>query len=63
MDIFTLALRKVQSETTGIVGYQTLQWDLKDRMGVQVANGLYYVRIRVTGIQSATKILKIMILR
>jgi flagellar hook assembly protein FlgD len=63
MDIFTLALRKIISQTTQISGYQTLQWDLKDLMGVQVSDGLYYVRIHVMGAQSSTKIMKILILR
>ena len=63
MDVFTLAFRKIISQTTHIYGDQTFQWDLKDVSGVQVADGLYYVRIHVSGPQSATKILKVMILR
>jgi hypothetical protein len=63
MDVFTLAFRKIASQTTQVYGSQTLQWDLKDIAGVQVANGLYYVRIHVAGVQSVTKILKILILR
>jgi flagellar hook assembly protein FlgD len=63
MDVFTLAFRKIISQTTHIYGDQTFQWDLKDVSGVQVADGLYYVRIHVSGPQSSTKILKVMILR
>jgi hypothetical protein len=37
--------------------------DLKDVSGVTVANGVYYVRIHVTGAQSTTEILKVLILR
>jgi hypothetical protein len=63
LDVFTLAFRKITSQTTQVSGSQTLQWDLKDLSGVQVSNGLYYVRIQVAGLQSTTKILKVMILR
>jgi flagellar hook assembly protein FlgD len=63
MDVFTLAFRKIASQTQEIYGDQTFQWDLRDVSGTQVSNGLYYVRIHVSGSQSATKILKVLILR
>jgi hypothetical protein len=63
LDVFTLAFRKIYSETTQADGPLTLQWDLRDVSGVQVANGLYYVRIHVAGTQETTKILKVLILR
>src|SRR5665213_2453348 len=63
LDVFTLAFRKISSQTTQVFGSQTLQWDLKDVSDVQVADGLYYVRVHVSGNQSATKILKVLILR
>jgi rhamnogalacturonan endolyase len=63
LDVFTLAFRKIYSQTTQADGPLTLQWDLRDVSGVQVANGVYYVRIHVSGSQSATKILKVLILR
>jgi hypothetical protein len=63
MDVFTLTFRKISSQTWEIEGDQTLQWDLKDLSGTLAANGLYYVRIHVAGSQSATKILKVLILR
>jgi hypothetical protein len=63
LDVFTLAFRKIYSQATQVTGSENLQWDLKDVSGVQVANGLYYVRIRVSGSQSTTKILKVLILR
>jgi len=63
MDVFTLAFRKISSQTIQAYGAATLQWDLKDISGVQVANGLYYVRIQVTGTESTTRILKVLILR
>ena len=63
LDVFTLTFRKIYSETIQADGPLTLQWDLKDVSGVQVANGVYFVRIHVSGSQSATKILKVIILR
>jgi hypothetical protein len=63
MDVFTLSFRKIASQTKQIDGSQTFQWDLKDLAGVQVADGLYYVRIYVSGSQSSTKIFKVLILR
>jgi hypothetical protein len=63
VDVFTSAFRKIKSQTSTISGSQPLYWDLKDRMGVKVADGIYYVRIQVTGIQSTSKILKVLILR
>jgi hypothetical protein len=63
LDVFTLAFRKIYSQTTHADGPLTLQWDLRDISGVQVANGVYFVRIHITGSQSTTKIIKILILR
>jgi len=63
MDIFTLAFRKITSQTSQVSSLATFEWDLRDVSGVQVANGLYYVRIHVAGVQSTTKILKVLILR
>ena len=63
MDVFTLAFRKISSQTKQITGLYPFQWDLRDVSGVQAANGLYYVRIHVTGSESTTKIIKVLILR
>jgi flagellar hook assembly protein FlgD len=63
VDVFTLAFRKISSQTAQVYGAQVFQWDLKDVSGTQVSNGLYYVRVHVTGGQSTTKILKVLILR
>jgi len=63
LDVFTLAFRKIYSQTTQGDGPLTFEWDLRDITGVQVANGVYYVRIHVAGSQSDTKILKVLILR
>ena len=63
MEVFTLAFRKIFTETIQVDLSQNIQWDLKDAAGVQVANGVYYIRIQVSGNPSATKILKVLILR
>ena len=63
MDIFTLNFRKIFDRTFEAEGVQTVSWNLKDPMGDQVANGVYYVRINITGSQSVTKIVKVLILR
>jgi len=63
LDVFTLAFRKVYSETTHAFGPVTLQWNLRDISGALAANGLYYVRIHVSGDESTTKIFKVLVLR
>jgi flagellar hook assembly protein FlgD len=63
-DVFTLALRKITGGSQGVWGTTTLNWDLKDKAGVSVANGLYYVRVVVSAPNnSVTKILKVLVLR
>jgi hypothetical protein len=62
-DVFTLNFRKISSQSLRVSDFQTIQWDLKDIMGVQVANGLYYIRVQVIGIQSSSKTLKVLVLR
>jgi GH18 family chitinase len=70
MEVFTTAFRKVLTRhytanaSTGQLGTVTaLQWDLRDMIGKNVSNGLYYVRVNITGIQSSSKIVKVLILR
>jgi hypothetical protein len=63
LEVFTLAFRKIYSQTTQFDGVLNLYWNLKDMAGAQAADGLYYVRVHVVGSKSATKILKVLILR
>ena len=63
VDVFTLAFRKIASQTAQVSGIQAFQWDLRDTMGNQAADGLYYIRIQVSGKPAATKIMKVLILR
>jgi hypothetical protein len=63
MDVFTLAFRRIDSQTVQVNGSQVILWNLTDASGAQAANGLYYVRIRVSGAQSVEKTLKVLVLR
>ena len=64
VDVFTTAFRRVDEFPQQLPeGKSTIQWDLKDKFGNPVANGLYYLRVQVTGAQGLTKILKVLVLR
>jgi hypothetical protein len=63
VDVFTAAFRKIyQSPSYQVAGSTTLGWDLRDTWGNPAANGLYYVRVQVSGIQPTVKILKVLII-
>jgi hypothetical protein len=70
MDVFSTAFRKIAEHTymsgggnspLGIV--TSVQWDLQDKMGMKVADGLYYIRIIVKGREDTVKIFKVLVLR
>lgn len=64
MEVFTTAFRKISEHDftpTGVT--TTVLWDLNDRIGVPVADGLYYVRIRVTGGSTFSTVLKVLVLK
>jgi len=62
--VFTTAFRKILDITKAIPGNNiTLTWDLKDQWENHAANGLYYLRVRVSGPVQATQILKVLVLR
>ncbi len=64
MEVFTTAFRKVSEHDYNPSGVTTtVLWDLNDRMGIPVANGLYYVRIRVTGGSTFSTVLKVLVLK
>jgi hypothetical protein len=70
MDIFTTAFRKIVGHSVGVYGapgangvVTSLDWDLRDHSGARIANGLYYLRVHVTGIHESTKIFKVLVLR
>ena len=63
LEVFTLAFRKIYSQTAQVDGFYSLQWGLKDMKGNQAADGLYYVRVQASGAKSSTKIFKVLVLR
>lgn len=61
--IFTTAFRKIRQIDLPVTGNGALSWDLADNYGIQVANGIYYIRFQVTVEGKATtKILKVIVL-
>ncbi len=62
-DVFTTAFRKIGCASFPISGKTTLSWNLRDHEDLPVANGLYYLRVRVKGSQSFSQILKVLVLR
>jgi hypothetical protein len=62
--VFTVSFRKIWDSSQSIPGNSTtLAWNLNDFAGTPVSNGLYYLRVRVTGPVKATKILKVIVAR
>jgi hypothetical protein len=62
--VYTTAFRKVYDHTQSIPGNNgILSWGLVDSWGTPVANGIYYVRVQVTGLATSTQILKVLVLR
>jgi hypothetical protein len=62
--LFTLSFRKILDNNQPLSGTNTaIVWNLADGSGKPVSNGLYYLRVQVTGAVKATKILKLLVLR
>jgi len=62
--VFTKAFRKILDVSNPISGGSAiLVWNLTDAWGRPVANGLYYLRIRVAGSVKTVKILEVLVLR
>jgi hypothetical protein len=63
-DVFTTSFRKVTGGSQPLSGNTAITWYLSDKTGGIVANGLYYIRVKVvTGNSTKTQILKVIILR
>jgi hypothetical protein len=60
--VFTVNFRKIISGEISVNSTGTVSWDLKDKNGVRVADGLYYIRIEVQGPQPLVKVFKILVL-
>ena len=60
--VFTVNFRKIISGEISVNSTGTVSWALKDKNGVRVADGLYYIRIEVQGPQPLVKVFKILVL-
>ncbi len=63
LGIYTTAFRKIYGRHPTLSGQNFLNWNLRDDWGTPAANGVYYLKIQVTGIQPVTKIFKILVIR
>jgi len=62
--VFTPAFRKIWEGALTASSNQTLEWDLRDKTGTLVADGLYYLRIQVeTSSGTFVKIKKVLVIR
>jgi hypothetical protein len=62
-EVFTSALRKIMGTTLSYYPGEVFKWDLRDRFGVPVASGVYYLRVHVDGPQATTRVLKVLVIR
>jgi len=70
MDVFTTSFRKIVEHSfvagggNGPLGTVTaVQWNLQDKQGMRVANGVYYLRLQISGQPDTVKIFKVLVLR
>ncbi len=62
--VFTTAFRMIDGGTSSFSGNGTIQWDMKDKLGIEAAGGLYYIRVEVqTSGGTTRKIFKILVIR
>jgi hypothetical protein len=62
--VFTTSFRKILDVSNPVPGNNAvLVWNLADGWGKPVGNGLYYLRVEVTGPVKASKILKVLVTR
>jgi hypothetical protein len=59
--VYTIAFRKVFERTLHVAKSTDFTWDMRDQWGSPVANGLYYVRVQITGPVPTTKMMKLLI--
>ena len=60
--VFTLNFRKITSGQISVNSTGIVQWDLRDKNGARVADGLYYIRVEVLGPNPVTKVYKVLVL-
>lgn len=64
LTVFTTSFRKVFEATVPSNGAGAASWNLKDKGGAQVADGLYYALVEAGGnAESARKVWKVLVLR
>jgi hypothetical protein len=61
--VTTTAFRMIAQGSQTALDSCVVRWDLKDKTGAQVANGVYYFRVEVKGPQPLVKIAKVLVLR
>lgn len=61
-DVRGRLLRRLTKSELGAGGY-SVEWDGRDRKGIQVASGSYYARLEVTGAVRETRVRKLSVLR
>lgn len=62
--VYTAGFRKVYENSRPVSGnYDKLSWDLRDTWGTTVANGLYYIRIQVSGLTAGSRTVKVLVIR
>jgi len=61
--VFTLGFRKIVEGNVSVNDFGSIQWDLRDKKGDMVGDGLYYVRVEITGAVHYSKIWKVLVLR
>ena len=57
--VFTAAYRKVVDRVEQVSGGSQIRWDLKDNLGRDVSNGIYFMRLEGNGGETV----KIVVLR
>jgi hypothetical protein len=63
LTIYTVAFRKVFQARQTIDGACTVHWNLKDQWGSPMANGFYYLKIRISGATNLEMIQKLIVVR
>jgi hypothetical protein len=61
--VYTVAFRKVLQARQSINDTCTVHWDLKDQWGKPLANGLYYLKAKISGATNLEKIRKLIVMR
>ena len=62
--VFTTSFRKIWDDSIPVPqGPSVIHWNLRDKEGIPVSDGLYYIRLQVIGLHTTTKIFKVLVLQ